>query len=160
MYWLTRKSLRSHAPTAATIIGWWSVSTFPVWNTRTAPQLCHTLHWKQLRLQDCKRIARSCQHNNNPQSLCPPEHGAEEKVYNQNVQVSWQIVFFNIYNEAKGELINKNHALFYYHLRDLFFMVNIEVGEPLSQEVRKKGREKLLPLVQMTFDVISFCVIS
>ena len=30
--------------------------------TRTAPQLCNTLHWKQLWLQDSKCIARSCQH--------------------------------------------------------------------------------------------------
>ena len=31
-----------------------------------ASQLCDTLHWKQLRLQDRKRTARSCQYYNNP----------------------------------------------------------------------------------------------
>ena len=58
---------------------------------RTAPQLCHTLHWKQLRLQDCKCIARTCQYHNNPQPLCSPKHGTEEKVHWQDVQISWKI---------------------------------------------------------------------
>ena len=43
------------------------------------------------KLQDCKCFARSCQHHNNPQPICSPEYGAEEKVHNQDVQISWKI---------------------------------------------------------------------
>lgn len=64
--------------------------------SRTAPQLCHTLHRGRMRLQDRQRPVRTLKHFNNPQSVCPSKHGTEETLHKQDVQVIGQMKFIAV----------------------------------------------------------------
>ena len=63
--------------------------------SRSASQFRHTLHRKQMRLQDRERNSRTRRHIHNPQPLRPSQYGTKEAVHYQNVQIIGKVKVCN-----------------------------------------------------------------